>query len=324
MSQLRQTPHHGNLVWRNGEFIRWEDATVHVSAMGASAGLSVFEGINGYRNQETGDVHIFRLDRHMQRLANSMKLTKMKTRVALSDWTEAVIDLCRRNGTTGDTYIRPVAYYSGAEHSTFGDTIGAEADLLVWTRPFRSKLGSGSALRACISSWVRISDNVIPARIKCMSNYQNNRLAAMEAQANGYDTTFMLDAQGKLTEGPGAAIFMVRDGRVFTPPVTAGILESITREFVIEWIQSEFGLPVVERSIDRTELYVADEIFQCGTAAEVSSIIEVDRFTVGDGRPGPISRQIEQLYHRAVRGQDPRFAQYLTTITQAELAGTRP
>lgn len=322
MTQLRSLPQHAAFVWRNGEFIPWNEATVHVSAMGASAGLSVFEGINGYLDPRTGDLHIIRLERHLERLINSMKMVRMPSRLTVAEWTEAVLELCRRNQVAGDTYLRPVAYYSGAEHSTFSDTIGDEADLIIWTRPFRSALGTGRALKACISSWVRISDNVIPARIKCMSNYQNNRLAAIEARANGYDTCFLLDSLGKLTEGPGAAIFVVREGTVITPPVTAGILESITRETVIEWLRADFGLQVIERPIDRTELYVADEVFQCGTAAEVASVVEVDRLPVGDGKIGPISLQLEEMYHNVVRGVDPRYPNYRTTVSRAELLGT--
>lgn len=322
MTQLRPLPQHAAFIWRNGEFIPWNEATVHVSAMGASAGISVFEGINGYLNPQTGEIHIVRLERHLKRLLDSMKMVRMQGRLTVADWTEAVLELCRRNQTAGDTYIRPVAYYSGSEHATFSDTIGDEADLIIWTRPFRSSLGTGRAVKACVSSWVRISDNVIPARIKCMSNYQNNRMAAMEARANGYDSCFMLDSLGKLTEGPGAAIFVVREGTVITPPVTAGILESITRETVIEWLRADFGLEVIERPVDRTELYIADEIFQCGTAAEVAAVVEVDRFTVGDGKIGPISRQVEQMYHQVVRGLDPRYPHHRTTLSRSDLLGT--
>jgi branched-chain amino acid aminotransferase len=321
MTQLRVVPHHGDFIWRNGEFLPWEQATVHVSAMGASGGLSVFEGINGYLNPESGEVHIVRLERHLERLMNSMKLTRMWSRFGPAELTQTVLELCRRNRLAGDTYIRPVAYYSGAEHSTFSETIGEEADLVIWTRPFLSMLGSGRVVTAGVSSWTRIADNVIPARIKCMSNYQNNRMAAIESKQNGYDTAFMLDAQGKLAEGPGAAIFIVREGTVYTPPVTAGILESITRETVIEWLRTELGVPVVERPVDRTELYIADEVFQCGTAAEVAPVVQVDRLAVGTGKPGPISLQVEEMYHRVVRGRDPRSSKYLTTLTRAELMG---
>lgn len=320
MTQLRAVPQHGPFVWRNGQFVPWEQATVHASAMGASGGLSVFEGINAYLNPESGDMHIMRLERHLQRLVNSMKLTRMWSRYTLADIHAAVLDLCRRNHLQGDSYIRPVAFYSGAEHSTFSETIGDEADLLIWTRPFTSKLGTGRALSACISSWTRVSDNMIPPRIKCMSNYQNNRMAAIEAKTGGYDTAFLLDTQGKLTEGPGAAIFVVREGTVYTPPVTSGILESITRETVIDWLRQEQGLPVVERPVDRTELYIADEIFQCGTAAEVAPVVQVDRLPVGNGQPGPISLRVEEMYHRVVRGQEPRGMQYLTTLTRTELS----
>lgn len=294
--------------------VPWEQATVHVSAMGASGGVSVFEGINGYWQPEQRRMHIFRLDRHLWRLNNSMKIMRMGGALSIPDWSRAVVELVQRNRCATDTYIRPVSYYSGAEHETFAQTIADTADLLIWTRTFPSRLGAGKTLRVCCASWVRIEDNQMPPRVKCMSNYQNNRLAMMEARANGYDLSVLLDRNGKLTEGPGAALFIVREGTVYTPPVTAGILESITREACIELLRDVLHVPVVERTIDRTELYVADEMFQCGTAAEVQGIVEVDRYPVGNGQVGPVTRELEALYHNIVRGRDDRYEQWRTTV----------
>lgn len=314
MAPIRPTPRLADYIWQNGELVPWENATVHLSAMGASAGVAVFEGIKGYWNAETRTLNIIRLDRHLQRLAQSMRMMRMASEFDVAALTEATIELCRKNRLHADTYIRPVAFYSGAEHGSFGDTVGDVADVIISTKPFTTILGTHRGYRANVSSWTRIVDNSVPARIKCMSNYQNNRLALVEAKLDGYETCVMLRPDGTLSEGHSAAIFLVRDGTIITPPVTAGILESVTRDCLIHWFREVFEIPCVERPVDRTELYVADEIFQCGTGAEVSAITSIDRLPVGNGEMGPIARRVEEYYHRFVRGEESAYAHWLTPV----------
>lgn len=314
MAPIRSTPRHADYIWQNGEFIPWENATVHLTAMGASAGVAVFEGIKGYWNAASQTLNIIRLDRHLQRLAQSMRMMRMCSDFGVPSLTEAIIELCRRNCIQTDTYIRPVAYYSGAEHVSFGDTVGDVADVIIWTRPFTTILGTHRGYSANVSSWTRIVDNAIPARIKCMSNYQNNRLALVEAKLDGYETCVMLRPDGTLSEGHSAAIFLVREGTIVTPPVTAGILESVTRDCLICWFRDVFGIPCVERPVDRTELYAADEIFQCGTGAEISAITSIDRLPVGNGEMGPITREVEEYYGRFVRGEEFGYAAWRTPV----------
>lgn len=295
-------------VWLNGGLVRWEDATIHVTTVGASAHLTVFEGIKAYRNPETDELAVFRLDAHLKRLFNSMKLVRMRCPWTLAELAAATFELLRANGTREDTYIRPVAFFSGLDVISFADTRDQPPEVLIWTRPFTSHLGTGRALSCAVSSWTHISDNVMPPRIKTMSNYQNKRLAEVEARVNGYDSAILLSPQGKVAEGPGAAIFLVRDGVAVTPPVTAGILESITRDSVLRILREALGVPVEVREVDRTELYLADEAFFCGTAAEITAITSIDRLPVGTGEIGPITRALDRCYTAAVRGLDPRFA----------------
>ncbi len=307
-------------LWLDGRLTPWGDATLHMTAMGAAGGMSVFEGIKAYWNAEREELYIFRLREHMRRLVESMKMCRMPVECTVDALVEATVELCRANGLRGDTYIRPVAFYTGLEHSSFGDTLDSAPHVLIWTRPFRSHMLTGRTLRAGVPSWQRIADHVMPARIKSMSNYQNNRLAELEARVNGYDAAIILNTQGKVSEGPGAAVFLVRDGTAITPAVTSGILESITRNTLLRLMPEALGVPVVEREVDRTELYVADEVLFCGTAAEVTPITSVDRIPVGTGEIGPITRRVERLYHDIVRGIDPGYPEWRTVVKTGDRA----
>jgi branched-chain amino acid aminotransferase len=301
-------------LWLNGEFIPWHDATVHVTAMGAGAHVSVFEGIRAYGSGDGEALSVFRLREHLDRLLDSMIMMRMPLRFSADELTAATLELLRRNGVRGDTYVRPVAYYSGLEHNSFGDTLGAPPSLLIWHRPTGTQLLTERGKHVSIASWTRIADNQMPPRIKAMSNYQNNRLAQLDAKVNGYDDTIMLTAAGKVAEAPGACVFLVRGGQVITPSVTSGILESITRDAVIRLCRERLGLTVIERDVDRTELYVADEIFCCGTAAEVTPIFSVDRINLRTPGMGPVTRQLDRLYHDIVRGVDAGYGEWRTDV----------
>jgi branched-chain amino acid aminotransferase len=310
-----------DLVWLNGSFEPWDAATVHVSAIGSTGHFNVFEGIKAYATHDGDGLSVFCLGEHLRRLANSMKITRMASPWSVDDLHEATVELLRRNGTREDTYIRPVAFYSGLQQADFSVQLNVEPEVLIWTRPFATKLCTERSLTVQVSSWARITDNQMPPRIKTMSNYQNNRLAALEAKLNGYDTAIMLGPDGKVSEGPGACLMLVRDGQVVTPPVTAGILESVTRSVVIRLLADKLGLQVVERTIDRTELYVADEAFFCGTGWEILPIASFDRLDVGDGTIGPITARVDRLYLDAVRGALPEYSAWLTPVRTAVAAG---
>jgi branched-chain amino acid aminotransferase len=311
------TPAH---LWLDGRLIPWQEATLHATAMGAAAHVSVFEGVRAYAAGSQGgdDLLIFRLREHLERLRDSMTMMRMPQAHSVDDLAAATIALLRANGARGDTYIRPVAYYSGLDHVSFGDTLGAPPQLLIWHRPTGSQLLTERGRRIGVSSWARIADNVMPPRIKSMSNYQNNRLAQLEAKVNGYDDTLLLTANGKVAEAPGACIFLARRGEVVTPAVTSGILESITRDAVIRLCRERLGLRVVEREVDRTELYVADEVFLCGTAAEITPVWEIDRIPLRSNGTGPLTRQLDRLYHDIVRGIDEGYGEWRCRVANDE------
>jgi branched-chain amino acid aminotransferase len=313
---------HPRYLWWNGQQVRWEEATVHVTELGWSTVGAVFEGIRAYWNPETGEAYVFRLREHLDRLLRSMRLVRLAPRWGIGELTEAILQLLRDNECREDTYIQPVAYRAAGPKTLSG--FAEEAGLYIATRPMPSHLLSGKVVRARVSSWRRISDDIMPPRVKNISNYRNGQLAAMEAQLDGYDQAILLNVQGKVAEAPGACLMLVRDGKLVTPDITQSILESITRDTLLRLARDELGLVIEERPVDRTELYVADEVFLCGTAAEITPIGEIDRYPIGDGHPGPVTRALEGLYHDIVRGIDPRRAEWRTPVGLAAAVGTRP
>ena len=308
-----QVATHPAYLWRNGTLVPWEEATVHVTSIGWTTISAVFEGIRGYWNPAQEEVYLFRLDAHLERLFQSMKLMRMTSPFSAAQLEEAMLTLIKANDLRDDCYLQPLAYF-GSGIPGYLAALEQPGEVLITARPIPSNLGTDKVSHCCISTWVRLSDNVMPPRAKTMTNYQNSRLVSTEAQVNGYDAGIILNEQGKVAEGAYACLFLLRKGVAITPPVTAGILESITRESVMELLQEELGMPVQEREVDRTELYVADEVFFCGTYAEIEPIVSVDRYRVGDGSPGSVTRRLQALYQDVVRGLVPRYAHWRTPI----------
>jgi branched-chain amino acid aminotransferase len=307
------TATHPKYLWWNGRRMPWEEATVHVTDLAWSTVGAVFEGIRGYWNEEQQELYVFRLQEHMDRLIDSMKLVRLPRDYAADELIEASVALLRANDTREDTYIRPLAYSQNSSGKRLSDT-AVDLGLLINTHPMASQLTSGDAIKVKVSSWTRISDTVMPPRIKNISNYRNGQLATMEAKADGYDNALLLSPQGKVSEAPGACVMMVRKGQLVTPPVTDGILESITRDAILTMARESLGADVVERSIDRTELYLADEVFLCGTAFEVTPVVEVDRYQVGNGEIGELTGSLQQLYDDVLRGREDRYAAWRTPV----------
>ena len=233
---------HPKYLWWNGRQMPWEDATIHVTEIGWSTVGAIFEGIRAYWNPDHGEAYIFRLREHMERFSQSMKLVRLDQEYTTDQLIDAIVQLVRDNEHREDVYIRPLAYRSGDGKSFSG--FGSEASILINTRPNPSHLLTGKTQHACVSSWTRISDNVMPPRVKNLSNYRNGQLANMEAAANGYDTAILLNAQGKVAEGPGACLMLVRNGKLITPDVTSSILESITRDALLTMARQDLGLEV--------------------------------------------------------------------------------
>ncbi len=304
--RVDNTEGHSEFIWREGKIIPWEEATVHVNAVGHASVSAVFEGMRAYWNADKEQLYVFRLAEHVERFLQSTKLVRLAVSFSGEQLLQGVLELLRANQYRQDTEIRLWNFAKGyIQHPMLPPDWPAEVVIDMW--PFQSKLLSGAeGARVCVSSWQRIGDSVMPPRIKAFSNYHNGRMAQMEAQLNGYDWPLLLNERGKITEGPGACLGIVRGGKLITPEVTSGVLESVTRDTVLQTAPELFGIPVVEREIDRTELYTAEEAFYMGTAWEVWPIIEVDRLPVGDGKPGRVGGTLERGYHDLVRGIDPR------------------
>lgn len=311
----QQRPHPAYLWW-NGDFVPWQDATIHVTELGWSTVGAVFEGIRVYSSAAGDDLAIFRLQEHLERLQRSMTLVRLRLDYSLSELTEAIVELLQRNEVREDTYIRPMAYTANVTGKRFSE-VGGDASVLINTSPMPMHLKTGLAHTASISSWRRISDEIMPPRIKNFSNYRNGQLASMEARANGYDVGLLLNTNGTVAEAPGACVMMVAGGKLITPDVTSSILESITRDALMVLAREALGLEVIERAVDRTELYMADEVFVCGTAAEITPITMIDQYSIGTGKIGPVTQRLEQVFHAVLRGQDDRYAHWLTSVQVA-------
>ncbi|MGD9712378.1 MAG: branched-chain amino acid transaminase [Thermomicrobiales bacterium] len=302
---------HPAFLWLNGSITPWNEAKIHVSEMGWSTIGAVFEGIRGYWNSESEELYVFRLREHMERLHRSMKLVRLPIEYSVDELCAIACELLRANNAREDTYIFPLAYTRDSYTSRY-DSLGVKTALQILTRPMPSHLNSGKAMTACVSSWRRISEDVMPPRVKNLSNYRNGQLARMESLLDGYDTSIILNAQGKVAEAPGACVAFVRDGKLITPDLTSSVLESITRDAILTLAKGRLGIEVEERQVDRTELYLAEEVFLCGTAAEISPVVEIDKLPIGDGQVGPVTTALERLFEDVLRGRETHFESWRT------------
>lgn len=297
-------------AYLNGHIVPWHDAKVHVFAPVAKYGIGVFEGIRGYWNEEARQMYLFRLAEHLDRFAFSQKAMRFDPGPSREELTEALIRLCRANRFCATVHIRIMAFIGGAGEIGATGPVG----IAITALPRQSTQQCIRGASAQISSWMRMPDNVMPARIKCNANYHNARLATMQARQDGYDVAFLLNSRGKLAEAPAMCIFIVRDGQLITPSGTNDILESITRRTVIELAGRHLGLQTAERDVDRTELILADEVFHCGTGAEIMPVTSVDRTPVANGRPGAVTRQLIEIYQAVVTGKQDGYASWRTPI----------
>ena len=292
-------------IWMNGELVDWDKAQIHVLTHTLHYGTGVFEGIRAY---ETADgPAVFRLTDHMQRLLNSGKIVGMDIPYTVEELVQAVKDTVRSTGLKA-CYVRPIAYYGYGEMGL--NTLPCKVDVAIACWPWGAYLGDDAVekgVRMKISSWTRHDHNTMPPAAKTVGNYVNSSLAKVEALKAGYDEAIMLAPSGLVAECTGENIFVSRNGVIFTPPLSAGALEGITQNSVSR-IARDLGYDVQVGNIARSDLYIADEIFVCGTAAEVSSVSSVDDRKVPC--PGPATRAVAEVYAKAVRGQDPRYADW--------------
>jgi branched-chain amino acid aminotransferase len=297
-------------IWMNGELIDWADAKVHVGVHGLHYGSGVFEGIRCYDTPKGPAV--FRLDEHLQRLHNSAKLLYMNIPYSAADLKAACNELIGANGLP-ECYLRPIAFYGYGELGVAARGNPVETVIMSWPwAPYLGEAGLKQGIRAKISSWQRVSPNVVPHVSKATGVYLNSMLAVTEANNAGYDEAILLTAEGTVADGSGENIFIVRDGVIYTPDLATGILPGITRDTVTQ-IAQDLGYTVVEKAIIRSDLYLADEVFMCGTAAEVTPLRSVDDHEIG---VGDVTLKIQQAYLDTVRGKSERWAQWRDPVPQ--------
>jgi branched-chain amino acid aminotransferase len=298
-------------IWMNGKMVSQAEAVLPVNSAAVFYATNVFEGLRAYWNADDEEVYTFRLPEHFARLRESAKMMRFAIPYSDVDLYEAVREVLRGNQTREDIHMHLVAYVLGVG-------VDATSPTGLYINPKRrGRLAENTGLRCCITSWDRTSDNAIPIRLKCGANYQNGRLATLQAKADGYDAPIFLNRHGTVAEGSGATFFMVRKGRLVTPPMTSDILESITRVTLLENICPDLGIDPVEREIARTELYVADEAFFCGSGYEITPIVSIDGFPLGNGKPGAITLRLLDAYMDIVRGADKRFTEWRTPTYHA-------
>lgn len=303
-------------LFMNGEFVPAEHGTISVRTHGFAYGTGCFEGIRGYWNESEQQVYLFRLREHYERLLRSCKILQISLPYTVDQLIDISIELVQRNGQQQDIYLRPVAYKSA---QTIGVRLhGLQDDFLITSEPVGNYVNT-TGMHCSVSSWRRVDDNAIPARAKITGAYVNSALAKSEAMQNGFDEAVMLTHDGHVSEGSAENIFLVINGELVTPAPTENILLGITRDTVMELARRELGRITRERQVDRTELYIADEMFMCGTGAQLAPVISVDHRPVGDGQIGPISSAIQQLYSDVVRGRSSDYrAQWCTPVYARE------
>lgn len=295
-------------LYLNGRLVPYGEATIHVQSNAVKYGASVFEGLRAYWSEAHQELYVFRLEEHTNRLMDSLKLMRMEHELTPDEIRHSILETLRKNEFREDVHVRQTAYVAADGNVDATGPTGLAVD----ARPRR--LAGKPGLDVCVSSWVRIPDGAMPPRIKCSANYQNGRLAALEARAGGYDYAVLLNMRGKVSEAPGAAFFMIRNGVPATPPVTADVLESITRATLIQLFQERHGLRVAERDIDRTEACVADEAFFCGSGWEIAPIASVDRIALRGPVPGPLTGAIRETYFGVARGEVAEYRHWLTPV----------
>ena len=295
-----------------GKFVPFTEAKVSIMTHAFNYGTGVFEGIRAYWNDPHAQLFVVRLRDHYRRLLQSTKVLRMQLSLDAEQMSDLTVELLRREGYREDVYIRPLAYKAN-------EVIGVRLhnltdEFAVFATPFGKYIEQQEGAKVCFSSWRRNDDNAIPPRGKVTGAYVNSALIKSEAMLNGFDEAIVLNADGHVSEGSAENFFIVRGGKLVTTPVTANILEGITRQAIIDLAKVELGLDTVERQIDRSEVYIADEAFFCGTGVEVTPIGSVDHIQLGNCGIGPITRKIMDLYQKLVHGDEPKYRHWLTPV----------
>ncbi|WP_028949930.1 branched-chain amino acid transaminase [Sulfurihydrogenibium subterraneum] len=299
------------IVYFENKFVEEEEAKISIKTNSFHYGTAVFEGIRAYYNKENDTMYGLFFKEHYQRLFKNMRILNMEIEESIDELVEITKELVKRNNHKEDVYIRPIVYFS--DLAIGPKLIGYTAKIAIYTLPLGDYIDTDKGIKAKVSSWVRLNDNMIPPRLKVTGAYVNSALAKTEALLAGAEEAIVLNKNGFVSEGSAENIFIVRDGKLITPPVSDDILEGITRKAVID-IASDLGISVIERSLARTELYVADEVFFCGTGAQISPVIEIDGRKIGSGTVGEITKKIKDIYFDAVRGKVEKYKNWIVEI----------
>lgn len=298
-------------IYFDGKWVNEHEATISVRSRALNYGLGCFGGVRAYLADDGKQLNVFRLDRHMRRLDASARMLHLKLHQPPDDMAKVVVELLRRNDVHEDAYMRPLVIANSNLLSPILDT--STSSTIVWSMPLGKYL-SKEPIDVCVSSWRRVRENAIPARAKPTGAYLNSALARREAMDNGYHEGLFLTEDGQVSEGSAEHVFIVRDGTLISPPSTADNLDGITRQTLITLAREDLGVPVVERPIGRTELYCCDEMFLCGTGAEVTPVRSVDRRPLGLGQAGPITQKLGGHFEDIVRGRVAKRKEWLTPV----------
>ena len=298
------------ITYFEGDYRPWNDAKVHVFAPAMKYGAGVFEGVRGYWSETRGEMVLFRLDEHLTRLEYSQRVMRFDRVFTPKEMAEPILEVMRRNAFAEHVHLRPVVYVDG--NGPVGSLGPVEYAVTAVPSGIKDTVENGVAVQ--VSSWQRVADLAMPTRVKANANYNNSRMASMQARHDGYGAALMMNQKGHVSEGPGMCFFMVRDGVPVTPSITSNILESITRDTVIKILRDELGLETVERDVDRSELYACEEAFFCGTAWEISPITSIDGIPVGTGKIGSLAGRLAEIYFDIATGVVEDTRGWLTAI----------
>ena len=302
--------------YHNGELVKLGDVRLSPATHALNYGTGVFEGIRAYWNDGKGTLQVLKLREHYERFEKSCRLLHVELAQSVDELCDITLEILRRNAPREDTYVRPLAYKAA---ESVGVNLRGDSALSIFTVPMGNYVEL-TGLRCSVSSWRRTADSAIPARAKCTGSYVNTALAVDGAHRAGYDDAIFLTGAGHVSEASAANIFLIRKGDLITPPVTADILEGITRDAVMELAETELGVPTAQRDVGRTELYVADEVFLTGTGFQIAPVVEIDDRPVGTGEMGPVASRLQELYFKAARGDWPKYADWTVAVEVAQRA----
>ena len=304
--------HPNTWVFYEGEFARYNDVKLGLMTHALHYGTGVFEGIRAYWNRNGEQLYLLQAVAHYDRMRRSANVMRMTLPYSTEELVNYTIELLRRNQFKSDVYVRPLVYLSSEEIGVRLHNLNQS--FFIYAIPFGNYVDVEGGIRCVVSTWRRVPDQSLPARAKITGSYAQSALAKSEAVEGGFDEAIVLSVDGHVSEGSAENLFMLKDGAFITPPVTDDILEGVTRQLLMKVITDELGLPVLERSIDRTELYTCEELFLCGTGAQISPVIEVDRRPVGNGKVGEFTQELQNIYFGAVRGETPKYRDWTIPV----------